>query len=81
MDFNRWQLGLLGKIKPLFTQSHLPASAPPLPPCSLWGPRLGSARPPWHTPGQGLARSAPRQRRATPWWPPARKKEGLLPTR
>jgi hypothetical protein len=35
----------IGKIKPLFTQSHLPASAYPLPPCSRWCPRLGSARP------------------------------------
>ena len=30
---------------------------------------------------QGVARSAPRQRWTTPLWPPARKKEGLLPTR
>jgi hypothetical protein len=28
----------VGNIKPLFTQSHLPASAHPLPPCARWGP-------------------------------------------
>jgi hypothetical protein len=54
----------IGKIQPFFTQPHLPASAHPLPPCSRWCPRLGSARPP-----------------GPPWWPPARQKEGLLPTR
>ena len=40
-----WDSGI-GKIKPLFTQSHPPASAHPLPPCARWGPRLGSAHPP-----------------------------------
>ena len=56
-------VGSIGKRKPLFTQSHPPASAHPLPPCSRWCPRLGAARPP----------------RASGWpaldaagWPPAR---------
>jgi hypothetical protein len=49
----------IGKIKPLFTQSHPPASAHPLPPCSRWCPRLRSARTPptlpaWRMPGQGV---------------------------
>src|SRR4030095_4394386 len=48
----------IGKIKPLFTQSHLPASAHPLPPCSRWCPRLGSARPPC-PPGTRLVRALP----------------------
>jgi transposase len=51
------------KNKATFQQSHLPASAHPLPPCSRWCPRLGSARPPrppWHTPGQGVGHCAPR---------------------
>jgi hypothetical protein len=43
------------------------ASAHPLPPGSRWGPRLGSARPPWHTPGPGRVPAAPGPR----WWPPA----------
>ena len=39
-----------------------PASAHPLLPCSRWCPRLGSTRPPWHTPCQGVARGTQRQR-------------------
>ena len=50
-------LASIGKIKPLFTQSHLPASAHPLPPCSRWCPRLGSARP--ARPGTRLAKALP----------------------
>jgi hypothetical protein len=65
------------KTKPLFTQSHLPASAHPLPPCSRWCPRLGSAHPPC-PPDTRLVRTLP----AVPYAsggpalvPPARKKE------
>src|SRR4026209_2242053 len=35
-------------IKPLFTQSHLPASADPLPPCSRWCTPLGAQHAPRH---------------------------------
>ena len=45
-----------------------PTTLLPLVPAPGVGP---PALPAWHTPGQGVARSAPRQRRATPWWPPA----------
>jgi hypothetical protein len=67
----------IGKIKPLFTQSHLPASAHPLPPYSRWCPRLGSARPPaplahaW----TGRCPQCPTPAAGPRWWPPARKKE------
>src|SRR5262249_8745829 len=66
LGYTREQMSI-GKIKPLFTPSHLPASAHPLPPGPRWRPRPGATRPPcppWHTPGQGVARSAPRRRRA-----------------
>ena len=36
----------IGKIKPLFTESHPPASAHCLPPYSRWYPRSGAARTP-----------------------------------
>ena len=60
----------IGKIKPLFTQSHPPASAHPLPPCARWCPRLGSAHPP-HAARlaqalPGRARRRPPPRRASP---------------
>jgi hypothetical protein len=62
--------GRIGKIKPLFMQSHPPASAHPLPPCARWCPRLGSAHPP-HTARlaqalPGRARRRPHPRRAGP---------------
>jgi hypothetical protein len=60
----------IGKIKPLFTQSHPPASAHPLPPCARWCPRLGSARTPHAArlaPAlPGRARRCPHPRRARP---------------
>jgi hypothetical protein len=62
------EFGRLGKIKPLFTPSHPPACAHPLPPCARWCPRLGAptpaAGPPWREPAghrpapQGPARTA-----------------------
>ena len=60
----------IGKIKPLFTQSHPPASAHPLPPCARWCPRLGAAHPP-HAARlaqalPGRARRRPPPRRASP---------------
>jgi len=55
------------------------ASAHLMPPCchpARCCPRLGSARTPWHTPGQGVARSAPRPRlaRAGGRWQAARRR-------
>jgi hypothetical protein len=60
----------IGKIKPLFTQSHPPASVYPLPPCARWCPRLGAARTP-HAARlaqalPGRARRRPHPRRARP---------------
>ena len=60
----------IGKIKPLFTPSHPPASAHPRPPCARWCPRLGAAHPP-HAARlaqtlPGRARRRPHPRRASP---------------
>jgi hypothetical protein len=61
--------GSIGKTKPLFTQSHPPASAHPLPPGARWGPRLGSAHPPHAArlaqalPGRARRRPPPRRAR------------------
>ena len=67
----------IGKIKPLFTQSHPPAGAHPLPPGARWCPRLGAVRPPH---AARLAQTLPRQQsppsssppRAAPAAPAAR---------
>jgi hypothetical protein len=60
----------IGKIKPLFTPSHPPASAHPRPPCARGCPRLGAAHPPHAArlaPAlPGRARRRPHPRRASP---------------
>ena len=64
LGYTREQMSI-GKIKPLFTPSHLPASAHPLPPCSRWGPIWSASTYMSHS-YQGLIYCAPVKIAATP---------------